>query len=133
MTSYIANDEYGTDVPQGGAPFARKELHARGAVTQITTINTGVTLHKLWGEITTVSQTVAGAAEFNIVVTNNMVSRSDVVLVCLRSANGGAGVFMLAVTNVTDGAFTITGTNVDAAAGNSVLNISFVVIKNPYR
>jgi hypothetical protein len=100
-----------------------------GTVTQITSITTGVTLNKLSGQITTVSQTVAAAGEADIVVTNNQVKAGDVVLVCIGT-HTSAGSFVANVIAVANGSFTIRLTNLHAsAAGDAVLVINFTVIK----
>lgn len=101
----------------------------KGAVTQITSITTGVTLNALAGEITTVSQTVAAGAEADIVVTNNQVAAGDVVVACIKT-HTSAGTFAATVAAVAAGSFTLRLTNLHAAnAGNDVLVISFYVLK----
>jgi hypothetical protein len=99
------------------------------AVTQITSITTGVTCNALSGVITTVSQTVAAGAEADIVVTNSQVAATDVVVACIKT-HTSAGAFIAAVSAVATGSFTLRLTNLDAAAaGNNVLVINFFVIK----
>lgn len=99
------------------------------AVTQITSITTGVTCNALSGVITTVSQTVAAGAEADIVVTNSQVAATDVVVACIKT-HTSAGLFAVSVATVAAGSFTLRLTNMDAAAaGNNVLVINFFVIK----
>jgi hypothetical protein len=99
------------------------------AVTQATSITTGVTCHALTGVITTVSQTVAAGAEADFVVTNNQVAATDVVVACIKT-HTSAGLFMVGVSAVGAGQFTLRLTNLDASvAGNNVLVINFFVIK----
>lgn len=99
------------------------------AVTQITSITTGVTLNKLSGVITTVSQTVAAGAEADIIVTNSQVAATDVVVACIKT-HTSAGTFAVTVATVAAGSFTLRLTNLDAAtAGNNVLVINFLVLK----
>lgn len=98
------------------------------AVTQATSITTGVTCNALSGAITTVSQTVAGAAEASFTVTNNKVAATDVVSVCIKT-HTSAGLFIPAVTAVAAGSFQISLTNLAAAAGDNVLVINFLVHK----
>ena len=103
----------------------------QGTVTQITSITTGVTLNAIAGIITTVSQTLAAAAEAEIVVTNNKVAVGDVVVVNVADIAGGAGgPFQATVTAVAAGSFTVAIANTHSAtAGNSVLKINFLVLK----
>lgn len=99
------------------------------AVTQITSITTGVTCSALSGVITTVSQTVAAGAEADIVVTNTQVAATDVVVACIKT-HTSAGTFAVSVATVAAGSFTLRLTNLHAsAAGDNVLVINFFVIK----
>jgi hypothetical protein len=98
------------------------------AVTQITSISTGVTCSAYSGVITTVSQTVAAGAEAEFTVTNTLVRATDVVLVCIKT-HTSAGEFIAAVSAVADGSFKIRLSNLAAAtAGNNVLVLNFVII-----
>lgn len=97
------------------------------AVTQATSITTGVTCNAYTGVITTVSQTVAAAAEADFVVTNNKVAATSVVSVCIKT-HTSAGTFIASVAAVAAGQFTIRLTNLHAsAAGDNVLVINFLV------
>jgi hypothetical protein len=99
------------------------------AVTQITSITTGVTCNAYSGVITTVSQTVAGGAEAEFTVTNNKVAATDVVVACIKT-HTSAGEFIVGVSAVADGSFKLRLTNLHAStAGNNVLVINFVVLK----
>lgn len=99
------------------------------AVTQATSITTGVTCSALSGVITTVSQTIAAAGEADFVVTNTKVAATDCVTVSIKD-HTSAGTFLASVSDVSAGAFTIRLTNLHAsAAGDNVLVINFVVHK----
>lgn len=99
------------------------------AVTQITSITTGVTCSALTGVITTVSQTVAAGAEAEFTVTNTLVAATDIVVACIKT-HTSAGAFDVSVSAVAAGSFKLRLTNLDAAAaGNNVLVINFIVLK----
>lgn len=99
------------------------------AVTQATSITTGVTCNALSGVITTVSQTVAAAAEAEFTVTNSEVAATDVVVACIKT-HTSAGTFAVDVSTVAAGSFKLRLTNLHAsAAGDNVLVINFVVLK----
>lgn len=99
------------------------------AVTQATSITTGVTCSAYSGVITTVSQTVAAAGEADIVVTNTKVAATDVVVACIKT-HTSAGTFAVTVAAVAAGSFTLRLTNLhDSAAGDNVLVINFLVLK----
>jgi hypothetical protein len=77
---------------------------AGGAVTQLTSRTTGVTLNKSSGAITLVSD--AGSASWaTFTVTNSVVGATDVVLVSQKS---GTDKYMVHVTAVGAGSFDIT-------------------------
>ena len=99
------------------------------AVTQATSITTGVTCSALTGVITTVSQTVAAGAEAEFTVTNTLVEATDVVVACIKT-HTSAGEFIVGVSAVADGSFKLRLTNLHSAnAGNNVLIINFLVLK----
>lgn len=98
------------------------------AVTQASSITTGVTCSAYSGVITTVSQTVAGGAEAEFTVTNTKVRATDVVVACIKT-HTSAGEFIVGVSAVADGSFKLRLTNLHAStAGNNVLVINFVVL-----
>lgn len=100
-----------------------------GAVTQITSITTGVTTDSVCGQITTVSATLAAGAEATFTVTDVFVDAQDVVLVAVGSY-AGAGLPVVHCTRVAAGAFDITISNLDGAAAlNAAIVINFAVIK----
>lgn len=104
---------------------------AGGAVTQITSRATGVTLSKLTGAITTDTTSLAAEVTATFTVTNTKVALGDVVTVAQRSgANGGnTNVYVSAVAA---GSFNITVANNNAAGGTAetgAIIINFAVIK----
>ena len=104
-------------------------MQGQTAVTQATSITTGVTCSALSGVITTVSQTVAAAAEASFTVTNTKVAATDVVVACIKTHTSG-GTFFVACTAVAAGSFQLTLSNLHAsAAGDHVLVINFIVLK----
>lgn len=102
---------------------------AQTAVTQATSITTGVTCNAYSGVITTVSQTVAAGAEAEFTVTNDHVAATDVVVACIKT-HTSAGSFIVATSAVAAGSFKLHLTNLHAStAGNNVLVINFLVLK----
>ena len=99
------------------------------AVTQITSITTGVTCNAYSGVVTTVSQTVAAAGEAEFTVTNSKVAATDVVVACIKT-HTSAGTFAVDVSAVAAGSFNLRLANLHAsAAGDDVLVINFMVLK----
>ena len=104
-------------------------VQSQTAVTQATSITTGVTCNAYSGVITTVSQTVAAGAEAEFTVTCSKVAATDVVAACIRT-HTSAGDFIVGVSAVAAGSFKLRLTNLHATvAGNNVLVINFVVLK----
>jgi len=104
-------------------------VQGQAAVTQATSITTGVTCNAYTGVITTVSQTLAAAGEAEFTVTNNKVAATDVVVACIKT-HTSAGSFIVATSAVAAGSFKLHLTNLHAStAGNNVLVINFIVLK----
>jgi hypothetical protein len=104
-------------------------VQGQTAVTQATSITTGVTCDAYSGVITTVSQTIAAGAEAEFTVTNTKVKATDVVAACIKT-HTSAGEFIVGVSAVADGSFKLRLTNLHAStAGNNVLVLNFCVLK----
>ncbi len=101
---------------------------AGGAVTQLVSSSTAVTINKVCGQITTVALTTAGAAEEAFVVNNTAAGANDVIVVSTTYA--GAGKPIVFVTNQAANAFTVNITNVSASALDAVCVINFAIIKS---
>jgi len=101
---------------------------AGGAVTQITSKATGVTLSKLCGSITTDNAALAAAAEVTFIVTNTKVAITDVIVLSIQSG-GTSGEYLAHVSDVGAGTFDITLANMSASSASDVVIINFAVIK----
>jgi hypothetical protein len=101
---------------------------AGGTVTQLTSKATGVTLNTLCGQITTFSAALAAAAEATFTVTNSQVAATDVIIVNHKSG-GTSGAYLVSVSAVSAGSFSITYSNVSTASKTEAPVFSFVVIK----
>jgi hypothetical protein len=95
-----------------------------GAVTQLTSITSGVSLLTQAGLITTVTATLATQGSASFAVTNPVVSASTVVLANMSNYTG-TGLPIVRVTNTTTGSFTLTVNNLDATSAlNAPIKIS---------
>ena len=107
---------------------------AGGAVTQITSRSTGVTMVPnpcLSGTITTDTTSLAAEASAEFIVTNSAVAIGDTVVVSIRSGAVGVGT-IVSVSTVTAGTFTIRVHNGNASGGTAetgALLINFPIIK----
>jgi hypothetical protein len=95
-----------------------------GAVTQITSRTTGVTLNKTNGAITLFTATGALSAT-TFTVTNSTVAATDVIHVCQKS---GTNLYSILVTAVAAGSFNITFYTTGGVASDAPV-FNFAVIK----
>lgn len=102
---------------------------AGGAVTQITSKATGVTLNKVCGTITTHNASLAGAASVTFTLTNSALSAlTDVVVANVRTSGAAVGKYTVNITAKTAGTCDVTITNIGSTA-SEILVIDFVVLK----
>lgn len=97
---------------------------AGGAVTQLTSRATGVTLNKLSGQITLFAA-AGSATAATFTVTNSTVAATDTVIV---NAQSGTNVYLTYVTAVAAGSFNITFNTTGGTTSDSPV-INFAVIK----
>jgi hypothetical protein len=101
------------------------------AVTQLTSITTGVTCNAPTGLITTVNTNLATVTSTTFTVTNTRVAATSAIVVSISDYSGTYvtnGIPVVSVDNVTAGTFDIILTNVGANALGGTLNISFAVL-----
>lgn len=96
---------------------------AGGAVTQITSRTTGVTLNTLSGAITLLSA-AGSTTPASFTVTNSKVAATDVVVVTEKS---GTDLYTIDVTNIAAGSFQITSNTKSGTTTESPV-FNFVVI-----
>jgi hypothetical protein len=98
-----------------------------GAVTQLTSKATGVTVNAPSGAITTHNASLAGNDEVTFAVTNSSVTASDVVLVSVQSG-ATTGLYLAFVSATAAGSFDVTLSNLGSTAGEVVV-VNFAVMK----
>jgi hypothetical protein len=106
-------------------------LSSKNAVTQQTSITTGVTCNGGAGVITTVSATTATTATSTFTVTNDCVLSNHKVLLQLISYAGTPltnGIPILSVGTISNGSFQISISNYGANALSGALVILFVLV-----
>ena len=102
---------------------------AGGAVTQLTSKATGVTLNKVCGTITMDSATLAHQTPVAFTLTNSAIEATDVVAVCVKSG-GTAGAYLVSAGAVAAGSCSITLFNCQTSGNLSeAVVLSFAVIK----
>jgi hypothetical protein len=100
-----------------------------GAVTQLTSRTTGVTLNKLSGQITLVAGSISGLSSQEFTLTNSFIAATDVVLVSFKSGLTAA-TYDVTVTATAAGSCKISVHNVNnSATPTDTPVINFIVVK----
>ena len=99
-----------------------------GAVTQITSKATGVTLNKRCGQITMNNASLSAAAEVSFTLTNSVIAATDVVMVCIGSG-ATAGAYIVQCDAVATGSCRISIGNMSSGSLGEAIVLNFVVIK----
>jgi len=104
---------------------------AQGAVTQLTSKSTGVTLNTSAGRITMNNAALAGATAVSFILTNSTISINDTIIVCISSNTTGttAGAYTTYVSYLAAGSALITLRNLTASTSYSeAVIINFAII-----
>lgn len=101
---------------------------AGGAVTQLTSKATAVTLNTRTGQITTHNAALAAAVEVTFTVNNSTVAATDTVIVNLASG-GTTNTYIVGVHAVAASSFDIIIGNMSATSRSEALVLNFAVIK----
>ena len=104
---------------------------AQGTVTQLTDKSTGVTLNKSAGRITMNNAALAGGAVASFILTNNLISANDTIIVCVSSNTTGSalGAYTTYVSYLATGSALITLRNLTSATSYSeAVIINFAII-----
>lgn len=110
---------------QGGLGYA---TGAGGAVTQLTSKSTGVTLNTMCGTITMNNAALNTVTSVQFVLTNSNIAATDVLIVNLKSANT-AGSYFVSVDALGAGSATISLRNYSGGNLSEAVVLQFVVIK----
>jgi hypothetical protein len=100
-----------------------------GAVTQITSKSTGVTLNTICGQITTHNASLGSSVEVSFTLTNSKIAATDVVVVCIASG-ATTNTYSITVDAVAAGSCRILLRNVSGTSRSEALVINFAVIKS---
>ncbi len=110
----------------GGVGYA---AGAGGAVTQLTSKSTGVTLNKICGQIVMNNAALGAGAEVSFVLTNTTIAATDVVIPTIASG-GTVGSYAIVIDATAAGNCTFTLTNLSAGSLSQAVVINFVVFKS---
>jgi len=112
--------------PTGGIGYT---AGAGGAVTQLTSKATDVTLNKVCGQITMNGAALAAAAAVIFTVTNSVVTATDTINLNLVSGQTTAGTYRYWVEKVAAGSFQVSIENRSAGSLSEALVLNFAVVK----
>ena len=101
---------------------------AGGAVTQLTSKATGVTLNKASGQITLTNASLAAASSVSFTLTNSVIAATDVVAVTIASG-ATADAYIVTVTATAAGSCRIQVRNNSAGALGEALVLNFAILK----
>jgi threonine dehydratase len=119
--------------PEFSTCYATEEIgyapEAQGAVTQLTSKATGVTLNKSAGQITMHNASLGAGTTVLFTLTNNTLSAKDVLIVNVGSG-GTSGAYWPYVANVGAGTAVIGVYNNTAGPLSQAIVLNFAVIHN---
>ena len=117
--AYSDQNIYGADQVLANSQFGYT-IAAQGAVTQLTSKATAVTLNKSAGRITMNAAALAGATAVSFTLNNSLISANDVMVLCV-SAGSVADVttYTTYVNGLASGSAGITLRNLTAATSQS--------------
>jgi len=119
--------------PEFSTCYATEEIgyapEAQGAVTQLTSKSTGVTLNKSAGRITMNAASLATGTTVLFTLTNNVLSSKDVLIVNVGSG-GTSGAYWPYVANVGAGSAVIGVYNNTAGPLAEAIVLNFAIIHN---
>ena len=99
---------------------------AQGAVTQLTSKSTGVTLNTSAGQITMNNASLATVTNVTFTLTNSTISAKDVLI--LNVTNGTSGAYNCWVSSMAAGSATITLRNISAGSLSEAVVLNFALI-----
>lgn len=101
---------------------------AGSTVTQSGNKSNNITINKTCGTITMNNAALAAGAEVSFEVSNSTVAATDCIIVNIASV-GTVGAYMVGISAVSSGKFTITLTNLSTGSLSQALVLNFAVIK----
>jgi hypothetical protein len=124
--AYEDQDIIGSDFVYSGGELGYT-ADASGAVTQLTSKSTGVTLNKSSGQITMNNASLANVTNVSFTLTNNTIGLNDVVVLSVASG-ATAGGYNCWISGKATGSCTITLRNLSGGSLSEAVVINFAVI-----
>jgi hypothetical protein len=117
--------------PEFTTMYASQEIGysagAQGAVTQLTSKSTAVTLNKSAGRITMSGVELAANTAVSFTMNNSLISTNDAIIVNV-SGGGTVGAYTTYISSMTAGSAVVTLRNLTASALSEAVIINFATI-----
>jgi hypothetical protein len=102
--------------------------NAQGAVTQLTSKSTAVTLNKSAGRITMNNAELAATTNVSFTLNNSLISANDVLILTVSGGNATAATYNCFVNSLAAGTASITLRNISAGSLSEAIIINFAII-----
>lgn len=120
--------------PEFSTVYATEEIGyapaAQGAVTQLTSKSTGVTLNTSAGQITMNNAALAATTNVSFTLTNSLLSGKDVIIFNVAGGNATPGTYNVFTSTLTAGSATVVLRNISAGSLSEAVVLNFVIIHN---
>jgi hypothetical protein len=100
-----------------------------GAVTQINTKSTSVTLNKISGQITTHTESLGGNTTVIFDVLNSTVALTDTIIINMKSSGTHIGDYQCWIASIGNNTFTVALRNMSGSVYAEAVTMNFAVIK----
>ena len=101
---------------------------AQGAVTQLTSKATAVTLDKSAGRITMNNASLATATNATFILNNNTISANDAVILTISGGQATAGSYNVFANSLSAGQVSITLRNISGGSLSEAVVINFAIL-----
>ena len=118
--------------PEFTTCYASQEIgyavSAQGAVTQLTSKSTGVTLNKSNGQITMNNAALGAGAIVSFTLTNNLLSARDVLIVNVSGGAATAGTYTAFVSSIGVGTAVLSLYNISGGSLSEAVVLNYAII-----
>ena len=120
--------------PEFSTCYATEEIGyaaaAQGAVTQLTSKSTGVTLNTSAGQITMNNAALAATTNVSFTLTNSLLSAKDVIIFNVSGGNATPGTYNVFTSTLAAGSATVVLRNISGGSLSEAVVLNFVIIHN---
>jgi len=118
--------------PEFSTVYATAEIGyaaaAQGAVTQLTSKSTGVTLNTSAGQITMNNAALAATTNVSFTLTNSKITAKDVIIFNVSGGNATAGTYNVFTSTLAAGSATVVLRNISSGSLSEAVVLNFSTI-----